>query len=331
MLRKILRNCILLFAVIHISIALNGQTAIQPVAPSVPTSPQAEAFKKYGDFEINYSTGIPDISIPLFEINHRGYKLPITLKYNPQPLRPGYNYDVYGHGWGLSVSSCISRTIEYIPDEWRDFKLETDKLSNSFEVYRRGGGITNINLGYDIFNAILPDGSSFEFVVRRGSNGLEYIVSDNRSVQISCSYTSANINSFTVVDERGIKYTFAGADTPYNGLGASSSPFYGSYVSWQLSSINLPNTTEPIVFKYDQSMETRYKRYAKEAAVLLRYTLFPPPISSPPTGMAAPIENVQSYCYKMKLLTSIKYGSTSISLLYKNNASTAEYLSLIHI
>ena len=119
MLRKILRNCILLFAVIHISIALNGQTVIQPVAPSVPTSPQAEAFKKYGDFEINYSTGIPDISIPLFEINHRGYKLPITLKYNPQPLRPGYNYDVYGHGWGLSVSSCISRTIEYIPDECR--------------------------------------------------------------------------------------------------------------------------------------------------------------------------------------------------------------------
>lgn len=144
---KILRSGILFFAAIHISIVLNGQTAIQPVAPSVPTSPQAEAFKKYGDFEINYSTGIPDISIPLFEINHRGYKLPIILKYNPQPLRPGYNYDVYGHGWGLSVNSCISRTIEYLPDEWRDFKLETDKLSNSFEVYRRGGGITNIILG----------------------------------------------------------------------------------------------------------------------------------------------------------------------------------------
>lgn len=120
---------------------MNGQTVIQPVAPSVPTSPQAEAFKKYGDFEINYSTGIPDISIPLFEINHRGYKLPITLKYNPQPLRPGYNYDVYGHGWGLSVSSCISRTIEYIPDEWRDFKLETDKLSNSLKFTEEAEGL----------------------------------------------------------------------------------------------------------------------------------------------------------------------------------------------
>ncbi|WP_330941915.1 hypothetical protein [Bacteroides sp. MSB163] len=317
---KILRSGILFFAAIHISIVLNGQTAIQPVAPSVPTSPQAEAFKKYGDFEINYSTGIPDISIPLFEINHRGYKLPIILKYNPQPLRPGYNYDVYGHGWGLSVNSCISRTIEYLPDEWRDFKLETDKLSNSFEVYRRGGGITNINLGHDIFNAVLPDGSSFEFVVRRGTDGLEYIVSDSRSVQISCSHSSSNINSFTVIDEHGIKYIFDGADTPYRGIGAPSSVYYDSYVSWQLSSIQLPNSTEPIVFRYGLSMASKYKRYAKNAAVLLRYDL-----ESPYTGKADAIENYQVYCYKMKLLTSIEYGSTSISLLYKNSAANAEY------
>lgn len=319
MLHKMFRNSILFLAAIHISIALNGQTSVQPIAPSVPTSPQAEAFKKYGDIEINYSTGIPDISVPLFEINHRGYKLPMALKYNPQPLRPGYNYDVYGHGWGLSINSCISRTIEYLPDEWRDFKLETDKLSQYFSTYKNS--IMSINLGYDIFNAVLPDGSSFEFMMCRGIDGLEYIVSDSRSVQISCSYTSANINSFTVVDERGIKYTFAGADTPYNGLGAPSCLYPGSYVSWQLSSILLPNSTESIVFRYEQSMASKYKRYTKEAAVLLRYNLE----SSPYMGMAAPIENYQVYCYRMKLLTSIEYGSTSISLLYKNSGANVEY------
>lgn len=319
MLQKMFRNSILFFAAIHISITLNGQTAIQPIAPSVPTSPQAEAFKKYGDIQINYSTGIPDISVPLFEINHRGYKLPMTLKYNPQPLRPGYNYDVYGHGWGLSINSCISRTIEYIPDEWKDFVLETDKLSYYFSTHK--DGIMSINLGYDIFNAVLPDGSSFEFIIRRGINGLEYVVSDSRSVQIDCSYTSANINSFTVIDEHGIKYTFAGADTPYNGLGAPSCLYPGSYVSWQLSSIQLPNSTESIVFRYDQSMESKYKRYAKEAAILLRYNLE----TSPYMGMALPIANYQAYCYRMKLLTSIEYGSTSIHLLYKNSTANAEY------
>lgn len=317
--RKGFKNSMLLFAAIHISIALNGQTTIQPVAPSVPTSPQAAAFSKYGDIEINHSTGIPDISIPLFEINHRGYKVPLTLKYNPLPLRPGYNYDVYGHGWGLSVSSCISRTIEYLPDEWKDFKIETDKLSDRYESHK--ADIMKINLGHDIFNAVLPDGSSFEFVMHRGVNGLEYIVSNNRSVKISCSYSTANIRSFTVTDEHGIVYIFDGADTPYRGLGAPSSLYYDSYVSWQLSSIQLPNSTEPIVFSYGASMESKYKQYAKEAAVLLRYGLEYDSFR----GRAIAIENAQTYCYKMKLLTSIEYGSTSIGLIYRSGASNVEH------
>jgi hypothetical protein len=104
------------------SASLNAQT-VKPINPQVPTSPQAEAFKQYGEFGINYSVGLPDISIPLYEIEHRGYRLPLQLKYNPHPLKPGYNYDVYGHGWGLSVHSSISRSIEYLPDEERNITI----------------------------------------------------------------------------------------------------------------------------------------------------------------------------------------------------------------
>lgn len=46
------------------------------IAPSVPTSPQAQAFQRLGDFTVDNAYGIPDISIPLFEINHHGYKYP---------------------------------------------------------------------------------------------------------------------------------------------------------------------------------------------------------------------------------------------------------------
>jgi len=38
----------------------------QNIVPSIPTSPQAAAFQKYGDLNINYATGIPNIDIPLF-------------------------------------------------------------------------------------------------------------------------------------------------------------------------------------------------------------------------------------------------------------------------
>ena len=46
-----------------------------PYVPlSVPTSPQAAAFKMYGDVAVNPAMGVPDISIPLFDIDHHGYR-----------------------------------------------------------------------------------------------------------------------------------------------------------------------------------------------------------------------------------------------------------------
>ncbi len=142
-----------------------------PYVPlSVPTSPQAAAFKMYGDVAVNPAMGVPDISIPLFDIDHHGYRLPLSLKYNPAPFHPGYNYDVFGRGWALSISSCISRSIECMPDELTDFKLDTDKFGESYrnlsEEY-----LNTLELKSDLFTAILPDGSSFEFVIRKTYDG----------------------------------------------------------------------------------------------------------------------------------------------------------------
>ena len=49
--------------------------------PQVATSSQAEAFQKVGDYTVNNSSGMPDISIPLYEIDHCGYKIPLMLRY----------------------------------------------------------------------------------------------------------------------------------------------------------------------------------------------------------------------------------------------------------
>lgn len=314
-----LKNCMLFMVAMHFSLVLNGQTTMQPIAPSVPTSPQAEAFQRYGDMSINYSTGIPDISIPLFEINHHGYRLPITLKYNPQPLRPGYNYDVYGHGWGLPIGGCISRTISYLPDEWRDFKLEPDKLSEYLSVHKES--IMQKNLGYDNFTANLPDGSSFEFIIRRNDKSeLEYIVSDNRMVKISCTSTPSNINTFTIVDEQGVKYSFSGADVPYrNHTGVID--FSASYVSWQLTKIELPNLNQPITFTYGQYMESDYMRFMNEATIIFHHAF----LSTPPKGSVAAVPDYQPYFYRMQLLTSISYGSTDINWKYNTPGNVLGY------
>ena len=304
-----------------LTISLKGQD-MQNYAPQVPTSPQAESFGKYGDIEINPSTGIPNISIPLYEINHRGYKLPLILKYNPQPLKPGYNHDVYGLGWGLSVNSCISRTIEYVPDEWRNFNIESDILNSYYYLAyglpsnicgERSGTIFNTtdnrNLAHDKFHAVLPDGNSFDFIIDEGK---VFHISDKRNVKLDCNYSEANINSFTVTDENGVIYTFSGADTPYNG---SHVEFNNSFVSWQLTQIKLPYSTQTINFTYNLTIKTSSvnTNYEEPECVVKHINGC--------AGGATSIqvtEYIPNY-YKMMLLTSINYGSKSIIFSYANN------------
>lgn len=51
------------------------------IIPSLPTSPQAEAFRRIGEYTVNNSSGMPDIHIPLYRIEHCGYSIPLDLRY----------------------------------------------------------------------------------------------------------------------------------------------------------------------------------------------------------------------------------------------------------
>ena len=268
MLQKITIKTIAIGIAINISIAATGQTEqmknARSITPSIPTSPQAEAFRRYGEYSINYQTGTPDISIPLYEINHRGYKLPLALKYYPQPLKPGYNYDVFGRGWGLSVNSCISRSIECSPDEWDDFKI---KISGNTDYVRLYPDISSTLMYYnyvpDKFHAVLPNGIEFDFTLEKINNQLKYMVFGSHPVIVSCSkYDKSNIQQFTVTDEDGVIYTFAEGDTPF--WGDTNLLLMRSYVSWQLVSIKLPNSPDLITFNYNDSITPLYLKSASK-------------------------------------------------------------------
>lgn len=76
----------------------NGKAQTNNLIPDTPPTPQAVAFNRLGDYQVNNNYGAPDINIPLFEIDHHGYKIPLALHYEASPMKPGYNYDVTGLG-----------------------------------------------------------------------------------------------------------------------------------------------------------------------------------------------------------------------------------------
>lgn len=286
------------------------------IIPSIPTSPQANSFQRVGDFTVNNASGIPDISIPLYEIDHYGYKVPLALRYIATPLKPGYNYDVTGHGWALTIGSCISRTINSAPDEDYDFRLSEDKMLDYY--HGQINGIDNIlkdyNFQHDRFNVVLPDGRSFYFYIHNDQyNGLRYVVSDTKFNNIQCLFSTGNINGFILYDDNGVKYTFDISDYTFD------SSNYGEKVSWYLSSIVLPNASSPILLSYDANIVQRHFDALEEPILILGHQFYTnPTIDNPSKAYLSLNHSIAACNYRIRLLTEIQCGVTKVVFQYQD-------------
>ena len=103
----------------HYRIAASDETKEDPFAVQViPPSPQSAIYRKYLDHAIDESTGIPDISIPLFEIRLKELTIPVTLSYHASGVKAfQYDGDV-GAGWSINVGGYkVMRTIYGLEDE----------------------------------------------------------------------------------------------------------------------------------------------------------------------------------------------------------------------
>jgi len=133
--------------------------------------------------------------------------------------------------------------------------------------------------------------------------------SNGRQVKISHSINNSTIYSFTIIDENGVKYTFAEGDKAFSG---PFTTFLSCYISWQLTSIDLPYSSEPILFNYDYGIESEIGTVCQEPKISIYHILgcdgerkirYLPP-------------DLEPHYYRMKLLSAISYGSTSIELSY---------------
>ncbi len=272
---------------------------IGQVPEPTPVSPQIGAFQQYGAINVNLSTGVPNISVPLLELNHFGYKLPISLDYFPTPLRPGYNYDVTGVGWSLSLRSHISRKVNFIADEFVDFVVKD--TSNIFYLF----DLTLLNeadLASDVFRASLPDGSSFEFIITNQGNGIEPIILNGRPLKIRWEENRSlyhGISSLTITDESGIVYTFGQPNLNTRG---------DNYLSeWHLTKIKLPQFDEPIELYYGNIVK------ASHYFPMHGYSF----VRNNGVSEESPWPSATPYDHDLMLLTSVKYGAGEVSFRYE--------------
>ena len=98
------------FACFHTVASSQSANALQ--TPNIVSpSPNAAALGKYGDIPVSTYTGIPNVTIPLYEIKSGSITLPVTLNYHAGGIRVEEEASWIGLGWVLNSGGMFSRTI----------------------------------------------------------------------------------------------------------------------------------------------------------------------------------------------------------------------------
>jgi len=251
-------------------------------------SPNAAALGKFVDIPVNYHTGIPQITVPIYTIKEGSLELPISLSYHAGGVKVAEAASWVGIGWALNTGGVITRTVRGIPDE----------AANTSRGYRGNFGTYGFNYYYvkdynsqidgfryidnEIMNGVCDGEPDLFFFNFNGHSGQFYfnddrtpiLASGNENLKIdyiwnpSGTSESANIQGFIITTDDGAKYFFGktavgGPESGVNpiemsvpteslgpGLGVRASNDR-VYSSWYLNKIESADKKDVIKLFYD--------------------------------------------------------------------------------
>lgn len=77
-----------------------------------PKAPNVAGLVNAIDIPVSLYTGIPNISLPLYEIEVDGVRIPISLSYHSSGIRVNQESSWVGLGWSLNAGGLVSRTVK---------------------------------------------------------------------------------------------------------------------------------------------------------------------------------------------------------------------------
>ena len=129
-----MKKLVITYIIIFVFTNLSGQNQDIAYPHIIPMSPNAAELAKYADYPVTHYSGIPNINVPLYEIDMDGFKLPISLNYHASGIRVDQEATWVGLGWSLDVGSRISRSVRGADDFFRlpDFDRNYPKIINGY-------------------------------------------------------------------------------------------------------------------------------------------------------------------------------------------------------
>lgn len=90
-------------------------------------TPNATSMNVYGQIPVDYYTGQPNISIPIYELNEGNIGIQISLNYQLASIKPNKYNGWTGLGWNLNAGGVITRKVNGFFDEMKKVGDERNK------------------------------------------------------------------------------------------------------------------------------------------------------------------------------------------------------------
>lgn len=231
-------------------------------------SPDVANLGLYGSIPVSHYTGIPNISIPIYDVKVGKYSLPISLNYHLASVKPNGMYGTLGLGWSLNAGGFITRTVNFRYDE------KMGKNGKEYGYWGHTDKMKNVSSAADVFKQSVFEGCelsadefTFNFCGYTGNFYLnenrEWVVVSDDAIKVEFdenedfatldeisgrfksltqwtakTYNNRFFKRFTLITPDGTKYIFGGV-----GAMEFSIPYYSRSQSdliattWKLSKI----------------------------------------------------------------------------------------------
>ncbi len=279
----------------------------------VPNSPDAATIEKFGNFPVTYSTGAPNISIPLWTVSCGSLSWPITLSYHASGIKVDESASNVGLGWSVQGVGVITRTVNGRRDEetsaGEPASYENVNSSNYQYLYSVNGGTADAEL--DIFNYSF-NGKSGKFVLAHDATGTVVQIP-----QTNLKIThDAGLTYFQIKDEFGIVYTFDTTELTTTTTGQGMDQH--NITSWYLTKVELPDKNNTIEFSYAYAgpATDTYKTYTQ--TIGRKYYPNPSPQAFPILDLISEpiITSSSGVSISLKKLTRITFPNGFVDFVY---------------
>ncbi|MFP9099861.1 hypothetical protein ACLI09_12490 [Flavobacterium sp. RHBU_24] len=231
----------------------------------MPPSPEASAVFKFAEIPVSLYTGLPNINIPLFEIESGGVNVPISISYHARGIQVAEVGSRVGIGWALNCGGMITKQVRDKDDALQFQCVDYSKVFS--DLNERNSVSASTNLGVAETCDMLPDQYSFSV---NGVSG-KLIPDLIGGGSVTQQYTDFSVSEGAITDGKGNKYIFGENNATDNDMiflnrvihntdltqtppqGAASFSNYPN--TWHLTTIKTAQNTE---IKYYYTKETTY-------------------------------------------------------------------------